>query len=499
MAQDQTSYRGIMKGTAIFGGVQVFNILVNILRGKFIAIFLGPAGMGVSALLTSTASTITQLTSLGLSTGAMRDISIAHQQGDLQQLSKVTKIFRRLVFTTGILGALICSIGSIWWSQIAFGTSDYTLAFVILGVMILFTTLTSGETALLQGTRRLKDLARTSLIGATTGLVIGVPMYYFWGTAGIAPAMVVLAIATYLSNRYFTRKIILPPVEVTPGDTRGYGKGMILLGVTITVSGVLGTLSVYFINWFIRFSGGIDDVGLYQASSAITTQYIGFVFSAMAVDYYPRLAAISNDNAAVSRIANQQAEIVILVATPIIIALLATTPLVVRLLLSAEFMATIPVLRWMGFALFFKAASYALGYISFAKGDKKTFFWLEGVFGNSFVAVCAVVGYSIWGFVGLGVAMLFSYAIYLVIVGAVVYFKYDFRFENQLIKLFVSLLICCGVAFLLSLCIDNQIIVTTVLGVVFLVSLLVCYRELNKRIGLKDFFYARFGKRNNNE
>lgn len=72
----EKEYRSIVKGTAVFGGVQVFQILVNILRGKFIALLLGPAGMGVSALLTSTVNTINQMSSLGLSMGAMRDISI---------------------------------------------------------------------------------------------------------------------------------------------------------------------------------------------------------------------------------------------------------------------------------------------------------------------------------------------------------------------------------------------------------------------------------------
>lgn len=492
---NKQEYRSIVKGTAIFGGVQVFNILINILRGKFIAIFLGPAGMGVSALLTSTVNTIYQLSSLGLSMGAMRDISIANKNDDQQRLSVIIKIFRRLIFITGLLGALICSVGSRWWSEIAFGTSQYTLAFVILGIMILFTTLTSGETALLQGTRRLKDLARTSLVGSIIGLVVGVPMYYFWGTNGIAPAMIALALSTYLSNRYFTRKIALLPVEVTPGDTKTYAKGMILLGLTVTISGVLGTLSIYFINWFIRFSGGIDDVGLYQASTAITTQYIGFVFSAMAVDYYPRLAAISGSNSEVSKAANQQAEIVILISTPIIIALLATTPLIVRVLLSKEFMATIPLLRWMGFALFFKATSYALGYISFAKGDKQTFFWLEGVFSNILMAGCAVLGYTIWGFIGLGIATFASYVLYLIIVSSVVCLKYDFRFERQFIKLFVSLLLCCSVAFLLSLIIENYLIYAAVGGLIFIIGGLFCFRELNKRVNVVDMIRNKLFKR----
>lgn len=482
----EKEYRSIVKGTAVFGGVQVFQILVNILRGKFIALLLGPAGMGVSALLTSTVNTINQMSSLGLSMGAMRDISMAHQQGDTQTLSTIARIFRKLVFFTGIIGALTSALGARWWSIIAFGNTDYVIAFVILGAMLFFTALASGETALLQGTRRLKDLAKTSLVGAAIGLLVGVPMYYFWGVNGIAPAMVTLAGTTYLSNRFFTRKLKFQKTEITPTQTKVYAKSMIALGVTLTFASLLGTLSTYFVNWFIRSNGGLDDVGLYQAATSITTQYIGFVFSAMAVDYFPRLAAISGDNQAVSKTANQQAEIVLLVAAPIIICLLATAPLMVRLLLSIEFLPVIPVLRWMDFALFFKAASYTLGYISFAKGDKKTFFWLEGVLGNLMLIVCSVTGYILWGLLGLGVAMFASYILYLIIVSLVVIKRYSFRFTAEYMKLLCVLFVFCFIAFVLSLIITNELVYGLIGGAIFIAVGWFCYVELDKRMHIKD-------------
>jgi O-antigen/teichoic acid export membrane protein len=496
MDVEKSSYRNIAKGTAIFGGVQVFQMVVNILRGKFIALLLGPAGMGVSALLTSTMSMINQFSSLGLNLGAMRDISMANEAGDAEKLSIVAKVFRRLVFATGILGALVSTAGAKWWSRAAFGNTDYTWAFVVLGGMSLLTALGSGETALLQGTRRLKSLARTSLFGSIVGLVVGVPMYYFWGTAGIAPAMVALAAATYLSNRYFTRQMALKPVAVTNEHTRRYAKSMITLGVTLTVAGLLGTLSTYFIHWFIRYTGNLDDVGLYQSATSITTQYIGFVFSAMAMDYFPRLAAISEDKDAVRKSVNQQGEMIILIAAPIIVALLATAPLVVRILLSAEFMPTIPVVRWMGFALLFKASSFALGYISFAKGDKRTFFWLEGVIGNVLIGGCAVIGYVLWGYTGLGVAMLATYVIYFLAVSAVAYRRYDFRFDRGFLHLFAVLLGLCGTAFGITFFIADHLWCGLAVGGVLAVTGVVCWRELNKRMDIKSLIKSKLKHRN---
>ena len=62
MTEEQTSYRQIMKATSLFGGVQVFSIIITIIRTKFIAVLLGPLGMGIAGLLTTTTTFIGGLT-----------------------------------------------------------------------------------------------------------------------------------------------------------------------------------------------------------------------------------------------------------------------------------------------------------------------------------------------------------------------------------------------------------------------------------------------------
>ena len=56
--KNDNSYRSILRGTSFFGGVQVFQVLINLVRGKLVAMLLGPAGMGVSALFVSSSNTI---------------------------------------------------------------------------------------------------------------------------------------------------------------------------------------------------------------------------------------------------------------------------------------------------------------------------------------------------------------------------------------------------------------------------------------------------------
>ena len=50
---NKSSYRGILKATSLFGGVKVYEILIEIIKSKFIALLLGPTGVGVQGLYTS--------------------------------------------------------------------------------------------------------------------------------------------------------------------------------------------------------------------------------------------------------------------------------------------------------------------------------------------------------------------------------------------------------------------------------------------------------------
>ena len=69
--EQKCSYRQIVKATSLFGGVQFFQIIISVIRSKFVAILLGPAGMGVVGLLTATTGLVAGLTNFGLGTSAV--------------------------------------------------------------------------------------------------------------------------------------------------------------------------------------------------------------------------------------------------------------------------------------------------------------------------------------------------------------------------------------------------------------------------------------------
>lgn len=482
MEEKKSAYRNILKGTAVFGGVQVFNIIINIIKGKLIAVILGPYGMGVSALLTTTISAINQFAGLGINVSAMRELAQSHNEGDINALSEKINIYKRLVLFTGIGGALVALALSPVLSQIAFNNYSYTFPFALLSLFVFFSVMANAEVTLLQGTGRLKNLAKSTLIGPLTGLLISVPLYYFFGTKAIAPALVILAALTFIINHYFVRKIPKNPYLFTWSRFKHFGKIWISLGLILMVSSLLGTLTNFLVNSYISHYGNIKDVGLFQSSLSLTEQYVGLVFMAMAVDYYPKLAAISEDKKKVKEIVNNQSEVVLLLISPIVMLLIITAPLLIKILLSSEFLVITSVVKWMSLGLFFKAASYPLGYIALAKGDNKIFFWAEAVLGNIILLIFNIISYRLYGLTGLGISFFFFYIVYYLMVIVISVKRYSFGYYKGYFTIFFILLLIICVLFLLSL--KSGVVYFIIELMIFVCGAFLSIFQLNKRMEL---------------
>jgi O-antigen/teichoic acid export membrane protein len=484
MAEQQSDYRQIVKATSLFGGVQIFQIVIQVVRSKFIAILLGPNGMGIAGLLFSTTNLINSITGFGLGTSAVKDIAAASGTNDNGHIARVIKVLRNLVWLTGTLGALVTLILSPWLSTITFGNRDYTMGFIWLSVTLLFNQLTTGQTALLQGMRKLQYLAKANLTGSALGLIFTVPLYYIWGIKGIVPGMIVTSLLSLLASWYYSNKVRVEKTKVSFSDTVNIGKNIITLGFMISLSGLTSIGAAYLVRIFIRITGGVDQVGLYNAGFTIINTYVGLVFTAMATEYYPRLSSAAGDNKLSRQIINQQAEIVLLVLAPILLVFLVFIKWVVIILYSNSFTAINEMIYWAALGMFFKAASWSIAFILLAKGAGRLFF-LNELIGNLNLLILNIAGYHLFGLTGLGISFLCGFFLYLCQVFFISRKKYEFSFDKAFLRIF-------GIQFILAIA---SFIAVNLLerpwsyipGVILITfSVIYSYKELDKRIAIKS-------------
>ncbi len=484
MHSERSAYRQVFKATSLFGGVQVFQILIAVIRSKVIAVLLGPVGMGISGLLFTTLNFISELTGAGLDRSAVKDVSAALGKKDEQKIVRVLGVLRRLVWFTGLLGAVLTIALSPFLSQWAFDSDEFTLAFIWIAVAILLKQLAYGNLAVLQGLRKLKSLAKANLMGSTVGLAIVVPLYYYFRIDAIAPAIVISFLLTFLFSRYYAKQVRLQPEKVTTKEAFSQGKEMIRLGVMMSISSLLVALGMFLVQLFISNTGSVAEVGFYHAGIVIINSYVGMIFNAMSTDYYPRLAAIADDIEKIRETVLHQAYVAVLLITPIIVLFLIFAEYVIILLYSREFLPVVAFLVWAILGTIFKAVSFSMGYIFIAKGDSKIFMKTAVLF-NSLLLIMNIAGYHFGGLVGLGISFFVYYILHLILVGTITKVAYNFYFPKSFYTIFLICLMFCLLTFG-SLFIDNLFLKLLNLAVLLVVSVSFSFYLLNKKMDLME-------------
>ena len=478
---EKAEYKSIFKATTLFGGVQVWNMLISIIRSKLTAMLLGPFGMGVTGLYTSSVEMIKSCTNFGLSSSGVKYIASAHGEGGVSKSSRVVAVFHRLMLLTGMLGLLGVVVLSPYLSRSAFGNNDHILAFVFLSTTLLFQQMSAGYLAELQGFRQLKSLAKASLIGSLLSLVTTVPLYYFFGVSGIVPVLIIASLSSLILNWLFATKIKKEKVQLSFKDVLKEGKEMIVMGIAMTLTGILGTIVAYVIRVFISRNGGTEEVGLYTAGMTILNTYVGMVFTAMSTDYFPRL---SYNKKSIS-IVNQQAEISLVLLGMVLPLFIAVSPFVIVILYSNSFLPITDFLKWGSVGVIMKALSWAISFLFIAKGDLKIFVTNE-IVAKLFSLGSSLIGYHLWGIEGLGIAYVVSYSVYLIWVYCVSRKKYGLRLSNSLIKVLLITGIFTMSVFLVNYFFKESISAYIISAILVVLSIIIMLKELNRRVALKD-------------
>jgi PST family polysaccharide transporter len=340
------SYGQILKSSALIGGSQVANIAISIVRTKAMAMLLGPAGFGLFGLYGSIQNLSQSIAGMGINSSGVRQIAEATGSGDRNRIAKTAAILRRTAIAVGLLGAMLLLILSRPVSQLTFGSTRQAASVALLSFAVLFTLIAGGQMALIQGMRRIADLARINVLGALFGLFTSIPLVYFFGQEGVVPSMISVAAMTILTSWWFSRKIKVRVPRVTISEVWGEASALLKLGTAFMASSLMTMGVAYFVRVILLRKVGFEATGLYQSAWTLGGLYVGFILQAMGADFYPRLTASIHKHEDANRLVNEQTLIGLLLAGPGVVATLTFAPLVIAVLYSAKFAAAVTLLRW---------------------------------------------------------------------------------------------------------------------------------------------------------
>lgn len=439
MAEDKpsSSYNQILRSSSIVGGAQAANYIIALVRTKFAAVLLGPSGVGLIGLYLSTVGMVQTLAGLGVASSGVREVANANSSGNADHLAQTVKTLRRVCWVTGALGWLLTAALAYPLSIWVMDSPKYAGALAILGGTLLLGSVSGGQTALIQGMRRIGDLARLNVLGVLAGTLVSLPLYWWLGEKGIVPSLVASAVLNLGFSWWFARKIRVERVSQSLAETLVRLKSLLGLGVAFMWSALLGAIVGLIIRAIIQREFGLEGSGLYQAAWAISGMFAGFILGAMGADFYPRLTAAKDDPALMRRLVNEQTEVGILLALPGLVGTLAFAPWIMRLLYTEEFLPAADLLPWFVLGVFGRVLSWPMGFIMLALGEGK---WFAGIETIGFVThvLLAVVAIQAYGLQGAGIAFAALYIVVTLAVSVIAHCLIRFRWCFSVLNLFVK-------------------------------------------------------------
>jgi PST family polysaccharide transporter len=352
----------ILRSSALMGGAQVVVLAAAFVRAKAIALILGASGVGLIGIFNAFSGNVASFAGWGLGTSGVRLIAGAP---DEQKPAKIAAV-RRMGWALSLLGLALALL--LFWpvGSATFASSQYAAEMAIVACAVPCVIASSAWSAVLQASGKVASLAKVQISGALTGLLLGLPAIYFWGTIGIAISILLAAalpaFVLWRTARSESAAASFAKVEVA--DIRQ----LIRLGGALMVVGWLGQLSAYAVRLVIIQQEGLDAAGYYQAAYAISGSLPGFVFSAMGADFFPRVSATKNEEEA-DDITDKQIMAALLLGVPLIAVLMAAGHLAVSLLYSDKFIPSVGLLGWMTWGVFVRLFTWPLGFRLLAKGS----------------------------------------------------------------------------------------------------------------------------------
>ncbi|MCD8296028.1 MAG: oligosaccharide flippase family protein, partial [Prevotella sp.] len=414
-----------------FGGIQFLSILIGILRNKFVAVILGPTGMGLISLLNSTITFVSNATNFGIAISAVKNVSEAFESKEESRITKEIAMVRTWCLLTAVFGILVCIVFSKVLNNITFSWGDHTLHIILLSPIVGLAAVTGGEVAILKATRNLRKLALISVYNMLCALVVSVPVYYIWDMSGIVPCLVILALLQLLTTILYSYKLYPPKLLSSFRQLRS-GFLMVKLGIAFVIAGIFTSGAEFVIRCYLNNVASLETVGLYSAGFMIVMTYGNTVFSSMETDYYPRLSAANNKNY-FSDIVNAQSEVSILIISPFLVTFMFLVPIILPLLYSGKFTPIIGMVQIATLALYIRATKLPVCYISIAKGNSLLFMILEGQYAF-FIIVGCIIGFIYYGLTGMGYAITIVGIIDYIITLLFMWKRYKFKTSNNVWK-----------------------------------------------------------------
>lgn len=370
---------------------------------KCIALFAGVAAMGVIGQFQSFVS-LAQLASGQIIANGVVKYS-AEYQNNKRALSFFMSSVLMIVLINSLIVGLVIIVFSSYLSQLIFVSSQFNLLFVLFGITLFGYSFNQVVTSYFNGINKMHDFALMSIVGGVcSSVLVSIGSYFYKVEGALYGFVLAQLILFFVAFVMFLRTGVRIRLKVYKRHFRQLSK-FALMGI---IAAVLYPLYQIIIRWFIAdISHSWHDAGIWQATDRISSGYLLIITLIISTYVLPKYVSIKTKVELRKEVFSNVFRIIPLVMVLSLLVYLFRYN-IIHILLSPKFNDVALLMPFQLLGDVFQMATFIFSYVLVAKVKVKLFSITQIIFLTEYL-VFHLIGYKIFGVVGLSLGFMLTY------------------------------------------------------------------------------------------
>ncbi len=387
----------------------LIRIISGILTSKAIAVFIGPEGLSLVGNLRNILSSFQSVATAGLYNGVVKYVS--EFKNNTKELSKIISTAYYVGFISTTLVSIFCYYNAEMLNSWVFGAYDYSYIFKLIALAVPFYSLNMFCFSIINGFSKYKILLVINIIGQFLGLLITLVLIWQNNIDGalvsvvITPSLIFLITLVAIINR----KSLISQIKASNVNLGVFKKLGVFTLMALITAVILPLVYIVIRNYIIE-NIGMKEAGYWEGMNRISTYYLMFVNSLLALYILPRFSEINKVKEFRKEVFNFYKTLMPVFGLGLLVIYLLR-PFIVTIIFSKEFEPMEDLFLWYLLGDFVKVLSIVIAYQFLAK----KMFWhymITEIFLVLLIYLSSIYFIDIYGVKGATIAHFVTYMMY---------------------------------------------------------------------------------------
>lgn len=399
--------------TSFFSGIAtIIKILSTLVINKFVAIYVGPGGLGIIGQFQNFSQIVMSISKAGINNGVTK--YIASSDDDCRKSDIIVTSFVITCFCSFFCSAVLLILND-EISNLIFGSYEYGDVITVLGVTLVFFSLNQLMLSILNGYKKIKEFITINITQSLYGLFITSALVIFFGLKGA-----LFALATNQSIVFIiTARRLYKTKKFNIINQKGKFKRFIVsdlfkYSLMALTTAILIPSTLMFIRYLLSSRLGDEYAGYWQAIWYVSSMYLLVITTALSTYYLPKLSELNDKELIRSEVMNGL-KVIVPLAMVLSFIVYGLKEIIVSILFSSEFAPVNELFKWQLIGDVIKISAWIFSYLLVSKAMTSKYIISEFFYVVIF-SLSSFFLIEIYGAVGVTYSYAISYLIYLMYV-----------------------------------------------------------------------------------